>query len=113
MPLRHLALASPAWPPARACRPTTRAPRRRLRQAVARAPFMVAGSGRFDTRLMQRFGERVFCKVGAEGVYCAALPEPGLGVAIKMDDGNNARAAEVVLRRLDLDADLHARSARP
>ena len=39
---------------------------------------MVAGTGRFDTRLMERLGERVFCKVGAEGVYCAALPEVGL-----------------------------------
>jgi L-asparaginase II len=58
---------------------------------------MVAGTGRFDTRVMQHLGERVFCKVGAEGVYCAALPELGLGVAIKMDDGNTARAAEVVM----------------
>jgi len=69
----------------------------RLRAAVAKAPFYVAGSGRFDTRVMQRLGERVFCKVGAEGVFCAALPEQGLGVAIKVDDGNNARAAEVVM----------------
>ena len=70
---------------------------RRLRQAVAASPFHVAGSGRFDTQVMQRLGERVFCKIGAEGVYCAALPEQGLGVAIKIDDGNNARAAEVVM----------------
>jgi L-asparaginase II len=69
----------------------------RLRAAVAKAPFYVAGSGRFDTKVMQRLGERVFCKVGAEGVFCAALPEQGLGVAIKIDDGNNARAAEVVM----------------
>lgn len=70
---------------------------KRLREAVAKAPFMVAGTGRFDTRVMERLRERVFCKVGAEGVYCAALPGQGLGVAIKVDDGNNARAAEVVM----------------
>ena len=70
---------------------------KRLRTAVAKAPFMVAGTGRFDTRVMERLGERVFCKVGAEGVFCAALPERGLGVAIKVDDGNNARACEVVM----------------
>jgi L-asparaginase II len=70
---------------------------RRLRQAVAASPFHVGGTVRFDTRVMQRLGERVFCKVGAEGVYCAALPERGLGVALKMDDGNTARAAEVVV----------------
>ena len=69
----------------------------RLRQAVASAPFFVAGSGRFDSRVMARLGQRVCCKVGAEGVFCAALPEQGLGVAIKVDDGNNSRAAEVVM----------------
>jgi L-asparaginase II len=69
----------------------------RLRDAVADAPFFVAGTGRFDTRVMQRLGPRVFCKVGAGGMYCAALPTLGLGVAIKVDDGNNARAAEVVM----------------
>ena len=73
---------------------------RRLRQAVSRAPFMVGGTDRFDTRVMQRLGERVFCKVGAEGVYCAALPDRGMGVALKVDDGNNARAAEVVMAAL-------------
>lgn len=70
---------------------------RRLRRAIARAPFMVGGSGRFDTRVMQHFGERVCCKVGAEAMYCAALPEQGLGVAIKIDDGTGPRAAEVVM----------------
>jgi len=72
----------------------------RLRQAVARAPFMVGGTGRFDTRVMQVSGERVFCKVGAEGVYCAALPETGLGIAIKIDDGNTSRACEVAMAAL-------------
>jgi L-asparaginase II len=72
----------------------------RLRKAVAAAPFMVGGSGRFDTRVMTLFGERVFCKVGAEGMYCAALPEAGWGLALKMDDGNNARACEVALAAL-------------
>ena len=46
---------------------------------------------------MERLGERVFCKVGAEAVFCAAFPERGFGVAIKVDDGNNARAAEVAM----------------
>ena len=69
----------------------------RLRLAVASAPYFVAGSGRFDSRVMARLGQRVCCKVGAEGVFCAALPEQGLGVAIKVDDGNNSRAAEVVM----------------
>jgi L-asparaginase II len=72
----------------------------RLRRAMARAPQMVRGSGHFDTLVMQTLGERVCCKVGAEGVYCAALPEAGLGVALKVDDGNTARACEVVMATL-------------
>lgn len=73
---------------------------KRLRRAVAKAPFMVGGSGRFDTLVMEALGERVFCKVGAEGVYCAALPEAGLGIALKVDDGNTARACEVAMATL-------------
>jgi L-asparaginase II len=73
---------------------------KRLRAAVAAAPFMVGGSGRLDTRVMEMFGERVFCKVGAEGMYCAALPDAGWGLALKMDDGNNARACEVAAAAL-------------
>ena len=57
---------------------------------------MVGGTDRFDTRVMQTFGERLFCKIGAEGVYCAALPELGLGLALKIDDGA-ARAAEAAM----------------
>ena len=51
-------------------------------KAVARHPFMAAGSDRFDTTVMEALGERVYCKVGAEAVFCASFPERGLGVAI-------------------------------
>jgi L-asparaginase II len=68
----------------------------RLRAACAAHPWHVAGSGRFCTEIMQRFGSRIFVKTGAEGVYCAALPEQGVGIAIKCDDGGG-RAAEVAM----------------
>ena len=97
IPLRHLAHAFARVATGQGLSAGHARAAQRLRQAVARAPQMVAGSGRFDSRVMARLGERVFCKVGAEGVYCAALPEIGLGVALKMDDGNTARAAEVVM----------------
>jgi L-asparaginase II len=45
---------------------------------------------------MQLYGARVFVKTGAEGVYCGALPEEGLGIAIKCDDGAG-RAAQAVM----------------
>ncbi|WP_457324523.1 asparaginase [Roseateles sp. P5_E11] len=93
LPLRSLALAFARCGTGQGLSDVNARAARRLRQAAAVAPFMVGGTDRFDTRVMQAFGERVFCKIGAEGVYCAALPELGLGVALKIDDGA-ARAAE-------------------
>jgi L-asparaginase II len=97
IPLRHLAQAFAKVATGQGLEPGDARAARRLRQAVARQPLMVAGHGRFDSEAMARLGERVFCKTGAEAVYCAALPQQGLGVAIKIDDGTTARAAEVVM----------------
>jgi L-asparaginase II len=36
---------------------------------------------------------RLYAKGGAEGVYCGAVPELGLGIALKIDDGSE-RGAE-------------------
>jgi L-asparaginase II len=97
VPLRHLAHAFARFATGVGLRAGQARAARRLREAVAKSPFMVAGTGRFDTAVMQRLGARVFCKVGAEGVYCAALPDRGLGVAIKMSDGNTAGGAVVAM----------------
>jgi L-asparaginase II len=75
---------------------TRAAAARRLIDAVTAEPFFVAGTGRFDTEIIAAFGRRVFVKGGAEGVICAALPELGLGIAIKADDGAG-RATEPLL----------------
>ncbi len=96
LPLRALALAFARCGTDQGLSDGNARAARRLRQAAAAAPFMVGGTDRFDTRVMQAFGERVFCKIGAEGVYCAALPDLGLGVALKIDDGA-ARAAEAAM----------------
>lgn len=71
----------------------------RIRAAVAAHPFLVAGTDRFDTLLMTALGARAFAKGGAEGVHCAALPELGLGLAVKCDDGAG-RAAELICAAL-------------
>jgi L-asparaginase II len=67
---------------------------------------MVAGTDRFDTNLMQVLRERAFVKSGAEGVYCAALPELGCGIALKIDDGtpraSAAAMATLILHLLPL-----------
>jgi L-asparaginase II len=95
-PLHALARAFARFGTGTGLAPSRAEAARRIRAAVAAHPTMVAGLDRFDTRVMTVLGERVFCKVGAEGVYCAAFPQQGLGVALKIDDGA-ARAAEVAL----------------
>jgi len=92
----------------------------RLRAACAAKPWFVSGTGRFSSEIMGHFGQRVFVKGGAEGVYCGALPELGYGVAIKCDDGQG-RAAEVVMAAViarllplgDADRAFIARFVRP
>lgn len=99
VPLGRLALAF-----ARMARPATLPKPRiaaiaRIRKAMAAEPFMVAGSGRFCTRVMQVLGERAVVKTGAEGVYIAILRDKGWGIALKIDDGST-RASEVALAAL-------------
>jgi L-asparaginase II len=79
--------------------PDRAAAAKRIRESVAQHPHMVAGTGRFDTEMMSVLRERAFTKTGAEGVFCAALPETGFGIALKCDDGST-RAAELMMARM-------------
>lgn len=92
----------------------------RIRRAWAARPFLVAGTGRFDTEISLACRGRVMTKVGAEGVFCAALPDYGLGVALKIEDGaeraaNTAMAA--ILKRIgaldDADPEIAGRWLAP
>jgi L-asparaginase II len=109
LPLKALALAFARFGCGQGLAPERAKAAARLRAACAMHPWHVAGTGRFCTGIMQRLGARVFVKTGAEGVFCGALPEQGIGIAIKCDDGGG-RAAEVTMaatlwRLLDADAD--------
>jgi len=75
----------------------------RLRAAMLAHPFLVAGTGRPCTEIMQAWPGQVIAKIGAEGVYGAALPGAGLGIALKVADGDMRSAAlalVAVLRQL-------------
>ena len=68
----------------------------RLREAMLAHPELVGGTGRPCTDLIRESAGRVLAKVGAEGVYSAAWPEAGLGLTLKVEDGD-ARSAPVAL----------------
>ncbi len=95
-PLRSLAraMASMADPSHLASRHAEAA--NRIRAAINAEPFMMAGTGRFCTRINGALAGVAQIKTGAEGVYCGMLPGLKLGIALKMWDGA-ARAAEIAM----------------
>ncbi|MCA0450917.1 MAG: asparaginase [Proteobacteria bacterium] len=72
---------------------------KRMAAAIVANPFMLAGTGRFCTRALIAARGHAVLKTGAEGVYMAAIPAKGIGIALKVADGAG-RAAEVAMARL-------------
>ncbi len=71
----------------------------RLTHAMATYPHLVAGETRACTNLMRAMEGRVAVKTGAEAVFVAIVPETGMGVAVKIEDGGT-RAAEAVVTQI-------------
>jgi len=99
MPLRNLAFGFARFGTGEGLAPARAKAAARLRAACIAHPWHVAGTGRFCTDIMRLFGARIFLKMGAEGVLCAAFPNAGLGIAVKCDDGAG-RASEVMMATL-------------
>ena len=96
VPLSAMAKAFAVFGTGQGLSPDRAAAAATLRSACAAHPFQVSGTDGFCTDIMAHFGERIFVKTGAEGVFCAAFPEQGLGIALKCDDGAT-RASEVMM----------------
>lgn len=74
----------------------------RLVAAMTTRPELVGGTvERFDTEVMRALSGRAVSKIGAEGVYtacvrsCAEWPR-GLGLAFKIEDGEDRRARSTI-----------------
>jgi L-asparaginase II len=72
----------------------------RVLHAMRTRPFLVAGTDRFDTVLIEETDGRVVAKVGAEGVHSIALVDDGVGAAVKAEDGSPRAQYPAVLRLL-------------
>ncbi len=68
----------------------------RIIASCAEFPLLISGTGSFNSAVLAETGTRVLLKGGAEGVYTAAIPELGLGVCLKADDGAG-RGAEAAM----------------
>lgn len=99
VPLRAAALAFARLADPTGLPPGRAAACRTITHAMTARPDMVAGPARFDTRLMQVGGGRIFCKGGAEGYTAIGLlpgvleGRGGVGIAIKIADGDTGQRA--------------------
>jgi L-asparaginase II len=84
---------------------TVEAPAGQIVHAMYTHPFLVGGTDRFDTVVMEETGGRVVAKLGAEGVHSVLLRDRGIGLAVKVADGHSRAQFPAVLRLLQhLDA---------
>lgn len=96
IPLRHAALAIARFADPSALGTDRASACRRIQNAIAAEPEMMAGLDRLCTDLNRAAKGRIIAKTGAEGVYLAALPDQGIGIALKAIDGST-RAAKAAL----------------
>lgn len=61
----------------------------------------VSGTGRTETMLAAAVNQPLIAKSGAEGVFMAALPDQGLGIALKAHDGATRAAEQAIWGVLD------------
>lgn len=92
MPLSALARAF-----ARYAAADSDSPLGRLKLALQAHPELVSGQGQFDLDLMAALPGRVVCKGGAEGIMGIGLVDLGLGVVVKVHDGNPRALAPACL----------------
>lgn len=111
VPVFYLPLYNMAWAYARLAKPELgewgeqEHVVRRIRDAMLSHPQVVAGTGRFDTILMNITKGRILAKIGSEAVYCLASVPDGIGISYKIDDGSYrtiAPAGIAILKKLDL-----------
>lgn len=74
----------------------------RVVDALAPNPHWMSGADRAEVLFGERANEPLLAKIGAEGVFVAALPERGLGVALKARDGAR-RAADLAMEAILVD----------
>jgi L-asparaginase II len=75
---------------------------KRIVSAMRTRPFLIGGSDRFDSILIEETDGRVVSKIGAEGVHSAAVLEQGIGIAVKVEDGAQRAQFPALLRVLQL-----------
>ncbi|NMA67595.1 MAG: asparaginase [Clostridiaceae bacterium] len=71
-----------------------------IKKAMITHPKVIRGKGTFCTDLLNYSKGKAIGKIGAEGIYCIAIPEKKLGVCIKIFDGHPWSSYPVVVQVL-------------
>ncbi len=74
---------------------------RRIIGAMIAHPELMSGTGRVCATLIRAGKGRVAVKTGAEGFFGGWIPDLGLGIAVKIDDGAGRGAETVIAALLD------------
>src|SRR5256886_370691 len=69
--------------------------------AMTQQPYLVGGTDRFDTRLMEITGGRLLAKGGAAGAHCTGDRRTGHGLAVKLESGDGTWTAVAVMAALE------------
>jgi L-asparaginase II len=96
VPLTNLAHGFAKMATGKGLAPSRAGAARKLLDAAMAEPWLVGGTICWNTKAMTKAAGRVFAKDGAEGMFCAAIPEMGIGIALKCDDGA-PRGAEAMI----------------
>jgi L-asparaginase II len=72
----------------------------RIVHAMQTRPFLVGGTDRFDSALIEATEGKVIAKIGAEGVHSIAIIDDGIGITVKVEDGAQRAQFPAVLRAL-------------
>lgn len=66
-----------------------------LRTAILENPYMIAGKERIETEMIAQY--QYIAKSGSEGVFCVSIPDQNVGIAIKIESGNDEAAESMVV----------------
>ncbi|NOT40250.1 MAG: asparaginase [Alphaproteobacteria bacterium] len=99
IPLTHLATGMARLGDTAMLDATRAVAAKRIVAAWKAHPLLVSGTGRACADLIEAARGRAVVKTGAEAVFMAVLPDQGLGIALKIDDGGT-RAAETAMAKL-------------
>ena len=101
MPLRQLGYATARFANPEDLSDTRAQAIYRLHAAIKNEPVYIAGHGTMVSELNEVTQGKVLAKTGAEGMLTAAIPDKGLGIALKIADGGNRARSVVLLAILD------------